>query len=115
MSVKSDNENNLESQSKGGDYEKIYRDIGEPVEFRPLEVKVKDGNFDRAFKAFRAIVQKEKIVSLYKERSRYEKPSDRRRRKRKESERKFFELKFKDKLAEKRRTQKKTKEKQEDS
>jgi small subunit ribosomal protein S21 len=57
---------------------------------RPLEVKV-ENNFDRAMKAFRAIVQKEKVLSDYKESERYEKPSDRRRRKVQDAKRKRFE------------------------
>lgn len=88
-------------EKKGGDYEQTKRDIGEPLEFKPLEVHVRDGNFDRAFKAFRAIVQKERTLSLYKEKQRYEKPSDKRRRKRKEMSRKRLELEFKSKNADK--------------
>lgn len=60
----------------------------------PLEVKV-NNNFDRAMKAFRALVQKEKILSTYKEKSRYEKPSDKKRRKRNEMKRKLMELDMK--------------------
>lgn len=60
----------------------------------PLEVKV-NNNFDRALKIFKALVQKEKILSTYKERSRYEKPSDRKRRKRNEAKRKLLELDMK--------------------
>lgn len=61
------------------------------VEGKPLEVKVYNNNFDRAFKAFRTLVQKEKILSLYKEKQRYEKPSDKKRRKQNESIRKNME------------------------
>lgn len=50
------------------------------VQARPLEVRV-NNNFDKAFRAFRALVQKERILSLYKEKQTYEKPSDKRRRK----------------------------------
>lgn len=57
----------------------------------PLEVKVYN-NFDKAMKAFRALVQKERILSNYKEKSRYEKPSDKKRRKRNEMRRKMMEL-----------------------
>lgn len=60
-------------------------------EGHPLEVKVYD-NFDRAMKAFKSIVQKERVLSLYKEKSRYEKPSDKKRRKRNEMRRKLLEL-----------------------
>lgn len=46
-------------------------------------------------KAFRALVQKERILSTYKEKSRYEKPSDKKRRKRNEMRRKMMELETK--------------------
>lgn len=62
-----------------------------PVQAQPLEVKVYD-NFDKALRAFRALVQKERVLSIYKERQSYEKPSDKRRRKRNEMKRKMFEL-----------------------
>ena len=74
--------------SKGGD--KRFDHI-EPIQARPLEVKVYD-NFDRALKAFRALVQKERVVSNYKEKQRYEKPSDKKRRKRNEHKRKLLDL-----------------------
>ena len=61
---------------------------------QPLEVKVYN-NFDKAMKAFRALVQKERVLSTYKERSRYEKPSDKKRRKRNEMKRKLMELDLK--------------------
>lgn len=81
----------------------------EPVEFKPIEVKInyetryddngrryESNNFEKAIKAFRALFQKERILSLYKEKSRYEKPSDKKRRKRNESKRKIFESKMKE-------------------
>jgi len=64
-------------------------------DFTPLEVKVHGSNFDRAFKTFRAIVQKEKILSLYKQKQTYEKPSVKRRRKRNEMRQKRLELESK--------------------
>ena len=48
--------------------------------FSPIQVKVYN-NFDKAFKAFRTLVQSEKILSLYKEKQSFEKPSDKKRRK----------------------------------
>ena len=66
----------------------------EPVQAQYLEVKVYD-NFDRALRAFRALVQKERILSIYKDRQAYEKPSDKKRRKRNEMKRKAFELSHK--------------------
>lgn len=64
----------------------------EPVQAHPLEVKVYHGNFDKALRAFRALVQKERILSIYKEKQSYEKPSDKRRRKRNEMKRKRLEM-----------------------
>jgi|SRR5579885_1879403 small subunit ribosomal protein S21 len=64
----------------------------QPVQAQPLEVKVYGNNFDKALKAFRALVQKERILSTYKEKQSYEKPSQKRRRKRNEMKRKLLEL-----------------------
>jgi ribosomal protein S21 len=65
--------------SKGG--ESINQSKHSPaVQARPLEVRV-NNNFDKALRAFRALVQKERVLSLYKEKQTYEKPSDKRRRK----------------------------------
>lgn len=58
----------------------------------PLQVEVYDGNFEKAFKIFKAIVQKERILSIYKEKQHYEKPSDKKRRKRNESRKRLMEL-----------------------
>ena len=63
----------------------------EPIQAEPLQVRVY-GNFDKALRTFRALVQKERVLSSYKEKQHYEKPSDKRRRKRNESLRKQFEM-----------------------
>ena len=65
-----------------------------PIQAQPLEVKVYHNNFDKALRAFRALVQKERILSVYKEKQSYEKPSDKHRRKRNEMKRKRQELSF---------------------
>jgi len=67
-------------------------DYIQPIEAKPLEVKVYGGNCDRAIKVFRSLVQKERILSIYKEKQSFEKPSDKKRRKRNESMRKNMEL-----------------------
>lgn len=79
--------------SKGGDTQPVdkYAHI-QPVQLKPLEVKVYGNNFDKALKAFRALVQKERILSTYKEKQSYEKPSQKRRRKRNEMQRKLLEI-----------------------
>jgi ribosomal protein S21 len=83
---------------KGGDSETVvvsdnskYANI-EPVMLKPLEVVVYNNGFDKALKAFRALVQKERILSSYKERQTYTKPSDKKRQKRKDMKRKVLEL-----------------------
>ncbi len=87
----------LTKSVKGGDSETVvvsdnskYAHI-EPVQLKPLEVVVYNNGFDRALKAFRALVQKEKILSVYKERKSYTKPSDKKRQKRKDMKRKALE------------------------
>lgn len=81
---------------KGGDITKeIYTnrlDDSYLNDFSPLEVKVYGNNFDRAFKMFRSLVQKEKILSQYKQNQSYEKPSVKKRRKRAEMRQKRIEL-----------------------
>ena len=79
---------NPRKASKGGD----PIDKHDPVQAKPLEVKVYNDNFEKALKAFRALVQKERILSTYKEKQGYEKPSVKRRRKQNENKRKQFEL-----------------------
>jgi len=85
--------------SKGGDT--VSRDsstqASEAVQAKPLEVKVY-GNFEKAVRAFKALVQKEKILSQYKDAQVYEKPSDKKRRKKNEARRKRFELARKDRV-----------------
>ena len=72
----------------------------EAIQAKPIEVVVFN-NFDKAFKAFRSLVQKEKILSLFKEKQTYEKPSDKKRRKRNERKRKLYELENKEEYKEK--------------
>jgi small subunit ribosomal protein S21 len=90
------NRKNFKKAPKGGDNQPVvvndkFAHI-EPVQAQPLEVKVYGNNFDKALRAFRALVQKERVLSSYKEKQSYEKPSDKRRRKRNESVRKELEL-----------------------
>jgi ribosomal protein S21 len=79
---------NSNRRSRGGDTQAIEPHT--PVQAKPLEVRVGD-NFDKAFKIFRSLVQKERVISTYKEKQSFEKPSVRRRRKRMESQRKRLE------------------------
>ncbi len=93
---KSFSKRNPSRNMKGGDFENIseYAHI-QPVQSQHLEVKVYNNNFDKAMTAFRALVQKERILSLYKEKQNFEKPSDKKRRKRNEMKRKLMDLEFK--------------------
>jgi small subunit ribosomal protein S21 len=54
----------------------------------PLEIKVEGPgreHFEDAFRKFKALVQRERIVGQVKERMSYEKPSEKKRRKRREA------------------------------
>lgn len=64
--------------------------------FSPIEVKVYN-NFDKAMKAFRSLVQSEKILSTYKEKQAYEKPSVKKRRKINENIKRCLENEIKQK------------------
>jgi len=91
------NRKNFKKGSKGGDTQPVVvsdnlAGPGPAIQAQPLEVKVYGNNFDKALRAFRAQVQKERILSSYKEKQSYEKPSDKRRRKINESKRKQLEF-----------------------
>ena len=88
------NKNNFKKAPKGGEIvaERPKFGPGDAIQAQPLEVKVYGNNFDKALKAFRTLVQKERVLSTYKEKQSYEKPSDKRRRKRNESRRKLLEV-----------------------
>lgn len=66
--------------------------ISDAVQLKPLEVIV-FGNFDKAMRNFKSVIQKDKVLSLFKEKQRYEKKSDKLRRKKSEAKRKMFENK----------------------
>lgn len=83
---------NLKRAQKGGEIVSRDSKNNEAVLAQPLEVRVYNNNFDKALRAFRALVQKERILSIYKEKQFYEKPSQKRRRKFNETRRKLLEL-----------------------
>jgi len=81
-------------------YEK-YKDDSYLDSFKPVEVKIFDNKnktprdeFENAIREFRGLVTKERIMSVLKEHSAYEKPSDKKRRKRRETERRIKKLEF---------------------
>lgn len=51
---------------------------------KPVEVEV-TGSFEAAFRTFKSLVQKERIIGQVKARMQYEKPSEKKRRKRREA------------------------------
>lgn len=57
---------------------------GPAVQAKPIEVEV-TGSFEDAFRRFKSLVQKERIIGQVKARMEYEKPSERKRRKRREA------------------------------
>jgi len=62
---------------------------------KPLQVEVRGvhrDDFESAHKIFKTLVQREKVISKYKERQYYEKPSDKKRRKRREAHEKRMAL-----------------------
>lgn len=90
------NKKSFKKASKGGESNAVavidkYPQV-EPVQAQPLQVIVYNNNVEKALKAFRALVQKERLLSTYKEKQSYEKPSQKRRRKRNEMKRKLLEL-----------------------
>lgn len=64
---------------------KNYKDDSYLNDFRPIEVEVINGRVDDAIHKFRSIVTKEKVMSYLKQHYAYEKPSEKKRRKIRES------------------------------
>lgn len=78
------NSSNFNRAKKGGEGSAIELVIEphQPIQAKPLEIIVRDhDNVERCIRSFRSMVQKERILSDYKERQSYEKPSDKKRRK----------------------------------
>jgi small subunit ribosomal protein S21 len=79
-------------------YRKSNSEVKTGVEkIRPLEVVV-ERDFEGALRAFKALVQKEKILTQYKDKQVFEKPSVKKRRKRRESQRRRIANEAKQKL-----------------
>ena len=57
--------------------------------FKPLQVEVR-GDFESSVRLFKSMVNRERVLSIYKEYQSYEKPSDKRRRKKREAAAKKF-------------------------
>ena len=82
---------------KGGENTSHDSQDSDAILVKPLEVRVYNNNFERSLRAFRSLVQKERILSIYKEKQTYEKPSVKKRRKRNEMRRKLLEASVEDK------------------
>jgi small subunit ribosomal protein S21 len=65
----------------------------DPVILGPLEIKVYNGQVEKAGRLLRVLAQREGIFNEARQHSRYEKPSEKRRRKKSESRQVQFELK----------------------
>jgi len=63
-------------------------------EFKPVEIRVVDGRVDEAIHRFRKLVTTERIMSSIKEHYAYEKPSEKRRRKIRESQQRLRKLAY---------------------
>jgi len=70
---------------------------GNELGLKPLQVEV-TGSFEDAIRKFKSLVQKEKILSKYKERQSYEKPSERKRRKAREARERAFLMRQKEQM-----------------
>lgn len=81
--------------------------------FEPLQVIVRNGRFDESCKIFKSIVQKEKVLNLFNEKSRYEKPSVKKRRKSAEAQQRKLAAENKQKLIESGEWQKRKDKKEE--
>jgi len=77
-----------------------YEDDSYLNTFKPVEVTVNNKNKDPrdeledAIREFRGLVTKERIMSVLKEHAAYEKPSDKKRRKIREAQRRTRKLSF---------------------
>jgi small subunit ribosomal protein S21 len=79
--------------------------------FQPIQVKV-DGSFEDAFRRFKQMFQKEGVLGILKEKSRYEKPSEKKRRKTREAEERRFLLENRERLMKSGEWEKRQKQKQ---
>lgn len=70
----------------------------ENVKVTPLEVKVENDNFEEACKKFKSLFQKERVIGKLKEKQFYEKPSDKKRRKRREARERKIMVEMRERL-----------------
>jgi small subunit ribosomal protein S21 len=94
----------------------VRKKVGEAITARPLEVKI-NGSFEEGYRRFKSEFQKERIIAQLKEKSYFEKPSEKKRRKIKENREKNLLLEMRERLINsgewERRQKKRLKKKQE--
>jgi small subunit ribosomal protein S21 len=73
---------------------KNYPSEIEEGHLQPLQVQV-GHNFERAMKAFRSLVQAENVINDWRKRQAYEKPSEKKRRKKAETMQRLYEEEMK--------------------
>jgi len=80
--------------------------------FEPLQVKIDKGRAEDGIRLFKSIVQKDKVLALYKEKQHFEKPSVKKRRKQREAAEKRYSLEVKAEMMKNGEWDKKLKRKQ---
>lgn len=70
---------------KGNNHMKT-QDYCKSLGLKPLEIEVRNDNFEDAVRRFKTLVQAEGVIAAYKSRQAYEKPSERKRRKSREAQ-----------------------------
>ena len=93
------NNNKFGSEFRDG-FESGFRPIDLSY-FEPLQVKVRGPSkeeFDESSRIFKSVVQKDKVLSLYKEKQQYEKPSIKKRRKQREAHERRLSAELKEEL-----------------
>lgn len=97
-------------------YTKKHHLYGTQAQLSPIQVTLRGTtkeDFEQAFRAFKKLVNNEKVLSLYKEKQAYEKPSVKKRRKRKESRERKMAMEAKQRLVASGEWEKRMKQRQE--
>lgn len=76
-----------------------FRSFGlEQAELQPLQVVVENGNFENAYRLFKSLTQKERIVGDFKTKQFYEKPSEKKKRKTREAKERKMMLEVRERM-----------------
>lgn len=90
----------------------MLKNNNEHLNITPLEVKVEDGNFEDACRKFKSLFQKERVIGRLKEKQFYEKPSDRKRRKRREAVERRLSMEMRERMIQSGEWEKRAKKRQ---